>query len=245
MVWEAKRTKPCQECGVDFLPVTSNNKFCPNCSLGARHAYQRRYYALHREYRKAKSREYRAKQPKLGYRPKDCVVCHATFKPDSANQKYCKTCKPLVMRKWFAEHSAQWRARYPEKVQEVQRRSKMRHREEYLAMQPIHSARHSDKARREVFGHYSNGKFVCACCGETEIDFLTIDHVNNDGARQRRDLFGRRDFGGTRFYRWLIKNGFPSDLAVLCMNCNLSKAKHGVCVHQTKRFFVETGSCLQ
>ena len=45
----------------------------------------------------------------------------------------------------------------------------------------------------------------CACCGETHIDMLTIDHVNNDGNVHRKEL-GRKDF-----YIWLRDNGYPKD----------------------------------
>lgn len=98
-------------------------------------------------------------------------------------------------------------------------------------MQREYSAKLAGKVKRLVFGHYSNGLFACACCGESELDFLTIDYIKNDGARERLALFGRRDVGGYTFYRWLIKNGFPSGHAALCMNCNFSKGKHGVRVH--------------
>ena len=76
----------------------------------------------------------------------------------------------------------------------------------------------------EVYGHQ------CACCGESEESFLTIDHVNNDGAEQRRKT-GIKN-GGTVFYRWLIKNGFPKDFQVLCWNCQWGKVKNnGICPH--------------
>ena len=38
--------------------------------------------------------------------------------------------------------------------------------------------------KNEVFQAY--GGYQCACCGETEPMFLTIDHVGNDGADHRR-----------------------------------------------------------
>src|SRR5881396_3810055 len=39
--------------------------------------------------------------------------------------------------------------------------------------------------RAEGIGAYG-GK--CACCGETTFEFLTIDHVRNDGKQHRRAL---------------------------------------------------------
>lgn len=67
----------------------------------------------------------------------------------------------------------------------------------------------------------------CACCGETQFEFLGIDHVHNDGAQHRRDI-------GTRsIYPWLEKHGFPQDgrFQVLCHNCNMAKQHVGECPH--------------
>lgn len=80
----------------------------------------------------------------------------------------------------------------------------------------------------QVLGAYGN---KCICCGETEIDFLAIDHINNNGCEQRK-IIG----GGMSFYRRIIKDGFPSDLQILCHNCNWSKhVNSGKCIHQIKR----------
>ena len=93
----------------------------------------------------------------------------------------------------------------------------------------------SSKKRREyrqrrkvlVLEHYG-GK--CSCCGETKIEFLTLDHVNNDGKTHREQL--GMSSGG--FYNWIIKNDFPSEpkLQVLCWNCNMAKAHYGCCPHK-------------
>lgn len=81
--------------------------------------------------------------------------------------------------------------------------------------------------KKEVFEAYGGAK--CACCGESTFDFLTIDHVNNDGADHRREIGA----GGTTTYMWLIRNKFPEGFQVLCANCQLGKAVNGgVCSHQ-------------
>ncbi len=40
--------------------------------------------------------------------------------------------------------------------------------------------------------------------------------------------------GGSGLYRWLVRKGFPLGYAIYCMNCNLSRAKRGMCVHTLK-----------
>jgi len=69
----------------------------------------------------------------------------------------------------------------------------------------------------------------CACCGEEERKFLTLDHVQNDGAAERG---GHRDW--RRIYRRVIRQGFPRDkYQVLCFNCNCGKARNGgICPHK-------------
>jgi hypothetical protein len=76
-----------------------------------------------------------------------------------------------------------------------------------------------------VLKHYSINSDVpkCNCCGETNIDVLTIDHINNDG-------FKKRPHGGGMLYAQIIKNNFPKEYATLCFNCN-SGRKHGECPH--------------
>ena len=73
----------------------------------------------------------------------------------------------------------------------------------------------------------------CACCGEDTFEFLTIDHVNNDGAAHRRQVGIK---GSTATYYWLRDNGYPKDgFQLLCMNCNCAKQWSGECPHQTHR----------
>lgn len=95
------------------------------------------------------------------------------------------------------------------------------------------SARLSHQRRRqEVLAAY-RGR--CACCGESEPAFLAVDHINGGGNAHRRTIGGGRMTGSSNFYRWLVKNGFPSDFQLLCHNCNFAKSHHGGCPHQTAK----------
>jgi hypothetical protein len=61
---------------------------------------------------------------------------------------------------------------------------------------------------------------ICPC-GESDFDVLTLDHVNDDGARHRLNIGVR----GFNFYIYLRSNEFPNEpsLQVLCMNCQYRK----------------------
>ncbi len=87
------------------------------------------------------------------------------------------------------------------------------------------------KNRLTVLNYYSFGKNECACCGEKTIQFLVIDHINNDGAKHRKELAGGTNRGGN-VYPWLIKNNFPEGFQVLCWNCNSAKSFYGMCPHK-------------
>jgi hypothetical protein len=72
----------------------------------------------------------------------------------------------------------------------------------------------------------------CDCCGETHIEFLTLDHINNDGPAHR-DAVTNGNPG--RFYSAVIKLGFPNTLRLLCMNCNWGRRYGHTCPHELDR----------
>lgn len=83
--------------------------------------------------------------------------------------------------------------------------------------------------RDVVFEAY--GGYRCVCCGETEHSMLTLDHINNDGGKHRKSEPAMR--WAKHLYAWLIKQGFPKILQVLCYNCNISKYRcGGICEHK-------------
>lgn len=65
---------------------------------------------------------------------------------------------------------------------------------------------------------------ICACCGEKNIEFLTIDHVMRDGAEHRKEI-------GNGIMAWLKKNDYPSGFRILCWNCNKAIGLYGYCCH--------------
>ncbi len=85
--------------------------------------------------------------------------------------------------------------------------------------------RYGQKNRHKVFTHYGS---KCACCGESEQSFLTLDHINGDGSAQRRSA---KVGAGQNYYRHIIRQDFPKDLQLLCWNCNMSKHYLGQCAH--------------
>lgn len=72
------------------------------------------------------------------------------------------------------------------------------------------------KLKYTVISHYSNGKNVCAKCGITDINTLSIDHINGGGTQHKKTIT-------QSFYNYLISHNFPDGYQVLCMNCQAIK----------------------
>jgi hypothetical protein len=86
-----------------------------------------------------------------------------------------------------------------------------------------------NKKIREKFIEMYGGK--CSCCGESDVIFLTMDHINNDGNKRR----GKYGCNNLKEYSLAIKEYRPDMFQVLCYNCN--HAKHlngGECPHKLK-----------
>lgn len=125
----------------------------------------------------------------------------------------CRDCRNARVRAFEAAHPGRklasnraWRAKNPERVRAYLRRSGL-------------------KRRRELLDRYGG---VCACCGESCFEFLTIDHINGGGTKHRQELKRR----GDSFYKWLRQEGYPPGFRVLCHNCNAATGFYGYCPHQ-------------
>ena len=74
----------------------------------------------------------------------------------------------------------------------------------------------------------------CACCGETRTEFLSVDHVDGGGGILRRAVL-YPNAGSRVFYDWVIGDGFPDNIRVLCCNCNMSVGFSGYSPHDRER----------
>jgi len=165
-----------------------------------------------------------------GRRSQICSKCHSRRVNERARSK---DLSPEQLEK----RRVKWRE-YDEKRREIKReQARQRQREkkkEYLSSwyqrnkNPNVARAKLKQLKAEVLAAYG-GK--CYCCGETEINFLTLDHPKNDGATHRIAN------GGNPFYKWLQRNGYPKGVVrVACWNCNCGRhVNGGICPHKTKR----------
>jgi len=89
--------------------------------------------------------------------------------------------------------------------------------------------RNFNRRRRQMVYDRYGGK--CVCCGETQFEFLAIDHINGGGKKHRSD----EGIRGSSVIGWIIAHDYPDDLRVLCHNCNLAYGFYGSCPHREPR----------
>jgi len=84
----------------------------------------------------------------------------------------------------------------------------------------VYGALYRERRKRLIIEHYGN---KCACCGETEFRFLSVDHIKGGGSKHIQEITK----SGHNFYSWIFKNNFPKGFQILCHNCNRAKGNSG------------------
>lgn len=184
--------------------VTSCSKETCTTTLFCRGLCRRHYQALRRSL------------PKLEIdRHGICALCSVPFYRRVHNQICCSR-KCAVVR-WKREKGRKYfRNRYAQDKEKFKQYTRI----------------HRRKQKHQCYMAYGGYKCACPPCGETNPKFLTLDHINNDGASHRRSLSKKKVKAGPSLYTWIIKNNFPPLFQVLCYNCNCGKnINRGVCPH--------------
>lgn len=151
-----------------------------------------------------------------------CRKCKQEGPQTRKNSNICRECWTAYMRNYNEKNRLRIRAMKREY------HYKNRGNPDWVMSERKRGREYWQALRHEVLLAYGGAK--CACCGEKEDKFLSIDHINNDGAQHRRRIGG----SGGRTWIWLRENNYPDGFQVLCMNCNMGKAKNGgICPHKT------------
>ena len=160
------------------------------------------------------------------------MVRRRSVKEIEGRKKYAKSKKGKLSRKKYKQSTKGKISTKKYKQSEMGKAAAIRYCEKNRTQINERANEHNRKLKASIVNHYG-GK--CSCCGETLLDFLTIDHVNNDGAEHRRKHKSQHksSLSGPAFYRWLRNNNFPKEYQVLCWNCNCGKMiNKGICPHK-------------
>lgn len=136
---------------------------------------------------------------------------------------YVKTDGTRTCRECARRNGTAWYRAHPDK-------NRKRSREHYREHPNIHHDRHI-KLKVLILTHYSpNGVLGCSWpdCTVCDLDVLTLDHVNDDGAQHRQTVGS-----GSATYAFLKRHNLPAGFQTLCMNHQWKKemirrrSKHG------------------
>ena len=142
--------------------------------------------------------------------------------------KFCHSCDRRLPRESFFLRAASHDG-LAAKCRECAKRMHAEYRTTSVGLAACRRASTSKRRRmkREVIAGYGG---ACSCCGERRFEFLSIDHVNNDGAEERKVL------AASSMYYKLKRDGFPTArYRLLCMNCNWSRGRYAECPHEGER----------
>ena len=214
--------KRCRKCDIvkpvtEFYPLTENQVDgyryrCKQCEREYKQTHRinnRRYYEKHKLERSDYSKEHyrKNKSKKLEYSRR--------YYQDNVEEIHKKA-------KLFRDAHKTERRKYDVEYYWSHRgRELQRHKEYYSSHKQQELARGKKWVRRlnlEVLTYYGGGELVCVRCGyDGNTSALSIDHIEGNGRRHRRSL------SITKFYHWLVKNGFPDGFQTLCHNCQWIK----------------------
>lgn len=124
-----------------------------------------------------------------------------------------------------SERSRNWKLAHPESTAAYQRKryDRLKTDPEFHSKKMAGDALYRLRLKLAVLSHYSpEGKLKCCWpgCIVDDIDCLTLDHLNNDGAEDRKKT--RKD-GGCNTYTLIRKNGYPPGFQTLCGSHQLKK----------------------
>ena len=122
------------------------------------------------------------------------------------------------------EIQAAWRAKTPDiqkrrqdkwNKSELGKQSKRRWEQNNLEKIKLLSKLRRQRIRAAILDAYGSR---CASCGfNLDVRALDLDHINNDGAEERKRL------KTSTINEYVFKNNFPDTYQLLCRNCNWIK----------------------
>lgn len=141
---------------------------------------------------------------------KRCPKCETEKPLDKFGNSYCKSCQNTYNREYrrnISKEKEKWYRRTEDTQGQYKRRI---YRKDIL--------------RQEMILAYGG---ACSCCGENDMHFLTLEHLEGGGNKHRREFKK-----ASRTWQDLKNRSWPSGHTILCWNCQMGKTHYGVCPHK-------------
>ena len=155
-----------------------------------------------------------------------CIDCNKEVERIGSRQIRCIDCRKL-------KKLERYKKKYHNKIKlnpNFNKENYLKNRDSIRLSQKKYYLKTQDKLRLKAFEVLSNGKDIeCAkhdeylCCyNPYDKEILQIDHINNDGANQRKQIHG-----GNTWYRWIINNPKKAraTLQIICANAQWKKRR--------------------
>lgn len=169
---------------------------------------------------------HRARGKKTGH-VSHCKTCRAEYKKryddarreekNAKNREYYKNNKDKIREYYHTDHSHKVRNAWHK---EYRKRPEVKER----------LSRNLNAFYRRVWQEAFQFFGPCECCGESELEFLSIDHRNGNGKEERS-----RGISGIQILERLRREGWPEEAKkeyrLLCYNCNFTIGHYGYCPH--------------
>jgi hypothetical protein len=174
-------------CKNRFIRAAGSRKYCTDCAKTEQLKRQKRWVLKNIERVRKQKRECQSRRRK----------------------------NPKILEKIKSE----WKEFYKKNRGKVlKRRKELRTKPESMKKARNYSHKRHTIIKTFVLSHYGKGKkLLCSwrgCC-VSDIDCLSLDHVNNDGYVERQK--GNHNSGVSLYYK-LIKLGYPEGFQTLCWN---------------------------
>jgi len=227
-------TTTCQRCASLHAETAAKRKqrrrdngLCVHCEEP--HLPNSQYCEKHRRYSRAAIRKCDAKRRRLRQLGGLCVDCEM---PRLPNSQYCEKHRERARRHLHALYRRRLALRQCVKCGGVLASGTLCGK--HLAKHLERLRKRYEEAKHEIYERYRSADLACRCCGEHILEFLTTDHINNDGGAHRRQFSKRKKSRGLVSLRNSLREmGWPPIIQLLCWNCNCGKARNdGICPHK-------------
>lgn len=177
-----------------------------------------------------------------------CKDCEANPRAQ-ANTKWRANAQAKI--RTCPDHKLEYRDRYCPECRKAERREYLAGRQDEIRVQRAERYRRDKELPGWLDNHYEKSRQTyerirmqvheayggkCYCCGLDDWRFLTVDHVHNDGHKDRHPN-GRR-VTGHKIYKEALAAVGTGRFRLACFNCNCARqhrGEGGVCPHELDR----------